>query len=196
VVAMPLWVQVAYAVFLAALIPLYWWRYGPGNFLWFSDIALFLAGVSLYTGEPLPASMAAVAVLVLEVLWNVDFFGHLLTGRRFIGLADYMFDGRPLWLRALSLFHVPLPILIVFLVQRLGYDTRGLLAQTALTWVVLPATYLLTKPEPNVNWVYGPGATPQRWMHPYAYVALLMVAIPVVGYVPTHFLLKWLFPAA
>src|SRR5688572_14547634 len=111
---MPLWVQVAYALFLAALIPLYWWRYGPGNFLWFSDIALFLAGVSLYTGHPLPASMGALAVLVIETAWNIDYFGRLITGRRVVGLADYMFDDRrPLWLRALSLFHVPLPILLL-----------------------------------------------------------------------------------
>ena len=190
---MPLWVQVAYAVFLAVLIPLYWWRYGPGNFLWFSDIALFLAGVSLYTQAPLPASMAAVAVLLLEIGWNVDFFGHLLTGRRLLGLADYMFDDRPVWLRALSLFHVPLPVLLVWLVHRLGYDPRALPAQTALAWLVLPVTYLLTKPELNVNWVHGPRAKPQRWMPPRVYLALLMVLIPLCVYVPTHFLLKALF---
>lgn len=193
---MPLWVQVAYAVFLAVLIPLYWRRYGPGNFLWFSDIALFLVGVSLFTGEPLPASMAAVAVLVLEVVWNVDYFARLATGKRFIGLADYMFDGRrPLWLRALSLFHVPLPVLTAWLVHRLGYDTRALLAQTLLAWVVLPVTYLLTKPERNVNWVHGPGAQPQTWMPPLAYLALVMLVLPVCVYVPTHFLLRWLFSA-
>jgi hypothetical protein len=193
---MPVWVQVAYAVFLAVLVPLYWWRYGPGNFLWFSDVALFLAGVSLYTGEPLPASMAAVAVLALEVAWNVDFFGRLLTGRRFIGLADYMFDDRPLWLRALSLFHVPLPVLIVWLVHRLGYDPRALLAQTLLACVVLPATYLLTRKERNVNWVHGLGPKPQTALPPLAFLALLMVSLPLAVYVPTHFLLKALFPPA
>jgi hypothetical protein len=191
---MPLWLQIAYALFLAVLIPAYWKRYGPGNFLWFSDISLALAGVSLYTGHPLPAGMGTLAVLLIEIGWNVDYFGRLLTGKRFIGLADYMFDGRrPLWLRGLSLFHLPLPILLVWLVHRLGYDPRALPAQTALAWLVLPATYVLTKPAMNVNWVHGPRAKPQHWMPRLAFLALLMVLIPLCVYVPTHFLLKALF---
>jgi hypothetical protein len=193
---MPLWLQVVYALFLAVLVPVYWQKYGPGNFLWFSDLALFLVGITLYTGHPLPASMAAIAVLVLEVVWNVDFAWQLVTRRRLFGLADYMFDARrSFFLRGLSLFHVPLPVLLVWLLHRLGYDPRALPAQVALAWLVMPATYLLTNPERNVNFVHGPGSKPQRKMRPLAYVALLMALIPVCVYLPTHFLLLNLFRA-
>jgi hypothetical protein len=194
---MPVWLQVVYVLFLAVLIPVYWRKYGPGNFLWFSDLALFLAGASLFTGHALPASMGALMVLVIETGWNVDFFGRIVTGRRVVGLADYMFDARrPLWLRALSLFHLPLPVLLVWQIHRLGYDPRALWAQTALAWVVLPATYLLTKPEKNVNWVHGPHPTPQGGRASPRYMALLMLLLPVCVYVPTHFLLRYLFDPA
>jgi len=70
-----------------------------------------------------------------ELLWNITVFTRLLTGVRVSGLADYMFDTRiPKWIRALSLFHVVLPVLMLWMLHRLGYDPRALPAQTALAW--------------------------------------------------------------
>jgi hypothetical protein len=90
----------------------------------------------------------------VELGWNLDF----LVGGRLTGLAGYRFDTRmPLHLRSLSLFHVALPPLLLWLLRRLGYDHRALLTQTVLTWVVLPATYRLTDCKENVNWAFGPG---------------------------------------
>src|SRR5688572_26930287 len=133
---MPWWLRIAYSLFLAVLVPAYWRNYGPANFLWFSDIALFLVGAALWTEDRLLASMAAVSVLVFELAWNVDYFTRLATGKPLLGLADYMFrSDRPLWLRGLSLFHVPLPALLVWMVARLGYDPRALPAQVAFAWV-------------------------------------------------------------
>ena len=46
-----------------------------------------------------------------ELAWNLDFFVRLTTGATFMGLSGYMFDGNiPLFIRALSLFHVGLPL--------------------------------------------------------------------------------------
>src|SRR5690606_25677673 len=39
--AYPLWATLPVTAYVAVLIPVYWNEYGPGNFLWFSDIALF-----------------------------------------------------------------------------------------------------------------------------------------------------------
>ena len=128
-----LWVKVAYTVFLCVLIPAYVIRYGFANFLWFSDIALLTAAVALWLESRLLASMMAVAVLLPEAVWNVSFFGRLLTGVRITGLADYMFDPKKsLFIRGLSLFHVILPPLLVWMVARLGYDPRAPIAQTLL----------------------------------------------------------------
>jgi hypothetical protein len=134
------------------------------------------------------------AIGLPELGWNLDFFGRLLTGRHLLGLSDYMFDSRrPRGLRALSLFHVGLPALLLWLVMRLGYDRRALVAQSVVAWIVLPLTYWLTEPADNVNWVHGPGATPQTLLSPRVYLGLLMLAFPLVFYLPVHLLLDALF---
>jgi hypothetical protein len=190
----PLWIKIAYTLFLCVLVPVYWIHWGPRNFLWFSDIALLVTGVALWRESPLLASMMTLAIALPELAWNVDFFGRLLTGRDILGLAGYMFDTtRPLGLRALSLFHIVLPVVLVWLAHRLGYDRRAWAFQTVVALIVLPVTYWLTAPSDNVNWVYGPGSKPQTWISRPAYLALVMVFFPLVIYLPTHFLLRALF---
>ena len=99
--------------------------------------------------------LAACLVLVPEALWNVSFFGRLLKLPRITGLADYMFDEpSPLWLRAVSLFHVPLLAVIVWAPWRLGYDASVYPWAVLIAWIVLPLTRWLTRPEPNINHVY------------------------------------------
>jgi hypothetical protein len=187
----PLWIKVAYTLIVAVIVPVYLAYYGPANFLWFSDIALIVTGVALWLESPLLVSMMVVGVLLPELLWNVSFLTRLLTGVRVSGLADYMFDTRiPKWIRALSLFHVVLPVLMLWMVHKLGYDPRALPAQTALAWVILPLTYAVTKPEDNINWVYGPGARPQRQVSPPLYLAFVLIFFPLIIYLPTHLLLR------
>ena len=186
----PLWIKVAYTLMVAVIVPVYLAYYGPANFLWFSDVALVVTGVALWLESPLLVSMMTVGVLLPELLWNITVFTRLLTGVRVSGLADYMFDTRiPKWIRALSLFHVVLPVLMLWMLHRLGYDPRALPAQTALAWVILPLTYAVTKPEDNINWVYGPGARPQRQISPPLYLAFVLIFFPLIVYVPTHLLL-------
>jgi hypothetical protein len=91
-----------------------------------------------------------------------------------------MFDSKiPRQVRALSMFHVALPPLTIWLLHRYGYDSRGLLLQTLLAWIVLPVSYLTTKPADNVNWVYGFGKQ-QTLIPGLLYVVLLMILFPVV----------------
>jgi hypothetical protein len=188
----PAWIKVPYTFFVGLLIPVYWVAHGPANFLWFSDIALFGVLIALWFEHRLLASMMALAVLLPEIAWNVGFFGKLLTGTDMIGLAAYMFDPAiPLLVRALSLFHVVLPPLLVFMVYRLGYDERALRAQTLLAWVVLPLSAVVATPENNVNWALGWGEhVPQPWMPGWLWVLLLMGMFPLTVYLPTHWLLR------
>lgn len=189
-----LWLKIVYTLFICVIVPVYWVQYGPGNFLWFSDIALFVTAAALWLESSVLASMMALSVLVLESVWIIDFIIGLFAGSSVIGLSAYMFDSKiSLPIRALSLFHVFLPLLLVWLLYRFRYDTRALIAQTLLAWIVLPVSYFLTKPSENINWVYGPGSQPQKWMPAPLYLVLLMLAFPLVLYLPTHFLLKKLF---
>jgi len=189
----PVAVKIAYTLFLCVLVPVYWAHYGPKNFLWFSDIALLATGAALWLHSSLLASMMAVAVLLPELAWNADFVGRMLTGRQMLGMSDYMFDAdKPVYLRALSLFHVPLPVGLVWLVHRLGYDRRAWALQSLLALIVLPVTYGITDPAENVNWVHGLGSKPQRWLSPWLYLALLIVSFSLVLYLPAHLFLRWL----
>ncbi len=190
----PLWIKLAYTAIVLVTVAVYSVRYPLGNFLWFSDIALLITTAALWLESPLLASMVAVGTLLPEILWNVSFFGQLVSGRRVSGLTDYMFDeSLPRYLRALSLFHVVLPVLLLWLIARVGYDARALAAQTALAWVVLPLSYWLTDPKLNVNWVYGWGAKPQQRIPPLLYLALLMAGFPALIHYPTHLVLQRLF---
>jgi hypothetical protein len=154
---------------------------------------MFMIAVGLWTENRWLASMAAIAVLPLEIAWNIEFFLRLISGVRLAGLADYMFNPAwPLYLRAVSIFHVYLPPLTLWMLHRQGYEPRALIAQTLIAWIILPLSYWISTPEQNINWVCGFGKR-QQWMPPLAYVGLMMVAMPVLVYLPTHLVLQRLF---
>jgi len=194
---LPLWIKIGYTLFVVLLVPVYLRHYGPANFLWFSDVALLGMVPGLWAESPLIVSTMTLAVVLPELVWNIDFFGRVIAGRAPFGLAGYMFDSsRPRFLRALSLFHVALPVVLGGALARLGYDRRALLVQTILGTVVLILSYLLTDPAENTNWVFGPGARPQRRIPPPIYLAVVIVGFPLVVYWPTHLALERLFPIA
>ena len=191
----PLWIKIVYTFFTVVTIVVYAVKYPLGNFLWFSDIALVLTVPALWFESSLLASMMAVGVLLPELFWNIGFFGRLLTGRRLSGLTDYMFNAqKPRYLRALSLFHVFLPVLLIWMVSLLGYSPKALIAQTVLAWLVLPLTYMVTDKEQNINAVFGPGLAQSDRVASMLYLGLLMIAFPVLVYIPTHLLLMSLYP--
>ena len=193
----PLGLKIIYTLFVCALVPVYWRQYGPANFLWFSDIALLALVPALWVENALLVSMMAVAVVFFEALWNADFFFRILTGRSLIGLSVYMFDPRiPLLIRGLSCFHIVLPLLLLRILHRLGYDQRAFVWQTLVALVVLPLSYLVSNPQENVNWVYGFGQNPQKVLAPPLFVILLMLLFPLVVYLPTHLLFARIFRAA
>ncbi len=190
----PLWIKISYTLFVILTVAVYAVKYGFGNFLWFSDIALLAAVPALWFESSLIASMMTIGILLPELFWNVTYFGRLVTGRRLAGLTDYMFDAqKPLYLRALSLFHVFLPVLLLWMIARLGYAKDAWIAQTALAWTVLPLTYWLTDPEMNINWVHGPGTEPQKRLPALVYLCLLMIGFSAFVYLPTHLLLQAFF---
>src|SRR6476469_1233003 len=102
---LPLWFKLAYSAFMAVLIPVYWYYYGPTNFLYFCDVALILTLIGIWLESPLLISMCAVGIVIQQALWVVDFLGNLV-GIKVTGITDYMFKHEnSLFLRALSLFH-------------------------------------------------------------------------------------------
>ena len=186
----PLWIKLLYSLFLCVLVPVYWRQLGPIHFLWGSDIALFLILAAVWLEKPLLNSMMAIGVMPFELVWIVDF----LTGSNLFGVTSYMFDAAfPLSVRGLSLFHIFLPPMMLFLLYRLGYDRRALPAQIVLAWLVLPVTYLVTDPAKNINFTAGWGVEPQTILDPLLYLGLEMILVAAVVYWPAHLVLRRVF---
>lgn len=182
----PIWLKLSYTAYVAVLVPVYIWQYGPGNFLWFSDVALLLGLAAIWLEHRLLASTQAIAVVVPESLWILEFLMRVTTGIRLVGLTDYMFDASiPAFVRAISLFHVWLPGVLVLMVFRLGYDRRALRVQIVLGTILLVTTYFLTDPADNVNWVHRWCSLQGLWP-----LALSVLAFPVGFYLPAHLVLR------
>jgi len=203
----PLWVKLLYTAFVCVLVPYYWHSYGPTNFLYFCDVALFMALIAVWTEKSIWASMPTVGILLPQTLWMVDFLGGFV-GLHVTGMTAYMFsDTIPLFTRGLSLFHFWLPLFLLWIISRLGYDRRAFWNWVVLAWVLMLVCYFLmpTPPAPsdnpnlpvNINYVYGlDEEKPQEWMPPLAYLGLLMAGLPVFVFLPTHLGLRRVFSQA
>lgn len=164
------------------------------NLLWLSDVALLGALFALWRHSRLVASMMLLGVLLIDgVGWSFDFLVAVASGRHPLGATGYMFDAQvPALVRALSLFHLWLPALLLWMVFRLGYDARAFPLQTFLTWALLLVSFAATTPERNLNWVLGPGHV-QTGVSPWLYLAGEMAVLPLVFYWPVHFVLRRLW---
>ena len=194
----PISVKVVYSAFMAVLIPYYYHAYGPANFLWFCDVALIVTLIGMWMNSKFLISTQAVAIVFPQFLWCADFFFNMAFGRPMIGLATYMFDPEiSLFVRGLSLFHGWLPFLLLWLVLHMGYDQKAWKTQIGFCWaVVLTVFFALPGPTTlagNVDKVFGWGETAQTVMHPVAWLGIVMLAYPLLVYIPSHLVFRKVF---
>ena len=180
--------------YVAILVPVYWKNYGPQNFLWLSDIGLFLTLLALWFKSPLLISMASIGIFPVEIIWIIDFFVRLSIKRRLLGITDYMFesDKKP-FLKSLSLFHVFVPVLMIGLLYKWGYDSDAFFCQVVLTWIVFILTYFLTDPKDNINWIYLPNVQHWKNITSLIWLVFLLFGFPIFIICPFHELFRYLF---
>lgn len=184
---LPLWLKLAFTLWILVWAPTIAVRVGTQNYFWLCNLANFLLLVGLWSESRRLVSMQWLSVALVGTLWAVDVGTALVTGWHPIGGTEYMFNDRnPLVTRLMSLYHLLLPLVAGYAVWRLGYDRRALAWQSGLTWLVIPASYLLTDAERNINWVEGPFGQPQTVTDPLLYLAALMVLWPLLVYLPVH----------
>ncbi len=188
-----IWLTAAFTALVAVLVPVYWRTYGPSNFLWISDVALFLTLAALWLVSPLLMGTAAVAALPFELAWIVEYSTRLLNGRRLFGVTDYMFDpGLNRWVRGLSLFHVALPMVWFWMLAKWGYEARALPFAAILFGAVVLLTAVLTDPAENINLAFLPRKLGWRVPLP-AWIALYVGMAPLAVFWPVHAVLSWEF---
>jgi hypothetical protein len=190
----PTAVRVAAMVWLAVWFPAYLTHYGWSNFIHLSDLAVFLTCAGLLFSNSLLLSSQAVHSMVIDGLWTLDVLWRLLLGHHLIGGTEYMWDASlPLWLRLLSLFHVALPAVLLWSVHRFGYDRRGLPLEARIAAVALVGGWI-AGPAKNINFAYRDPIFHRMWGSAPVHLALTYAVLIVAVYLPTHLVLRRLFP--
>jgi hypothetical protein len=184
--------KIAWTGWLLVWAPVYWRQYGAQNFLFYCDIGNILIAVGLWSESRLILSWQAVSLLVFQSLYAIDLIGALLLRHHFVGGTEYMFDPAiPFLVRALGLYHLLVPPLLLWLVRRVGCNPSAWKWATLEAWIVVPINFFW-RPQYNVNFARGIGHE-QHHMAAWLYLAGYLIAVPVVIYWPTQWLLqRWI----
>lgn len=191
----PRWAGWLALVWLAIWVPAYWRTWGAANFLHLCDVSVILTCIGLWRGNALMLSSQAIESLLGDALWCMDALWRALSGRQLTGGTEYLFDARfPLWVRLLSLFHVALPLTLLWAVRRTGYDRRGLPLQCGIA----AAAILLGRLAPssaNINFAWRDPLYHRQWGPAPLHLALIFAATVTLTYLPIHVMLSRWFPA-
>jgi hypothetical protein len=188
----PLWLKIAWTVWVAVWVPLYYRQWGFSTFLWFCDIANFMILAALWTESSLIFSWQGVSVLLFQIMFTVDVLGRAVVRRHLIGGTEWVFDdGKiPLYIKFLSVgMHLASPPLLIWAIRKLGYDRRAIWCQIATVCVLLPVCWWGWDATLNLNWVYKPFNKPQNMMSPGLYLLVCIVGYVALVFLPTHVVL-------
>ena len=189
----PLWVKLVYTAFIAVWAPIYARHRGWANFMWFSDIGLIGTMIGLWLESALIISTMALAAIAGDLGWDAIAawrgVRRLVRGRG--SGAVFINDAAvPRYVRLFSLFHIFLPLVLLWAVWVLGYDARALPVMIFFGWGVLIATYLWTNPRENINCVFGV-PPPPKFVTPRTWLMVVMIDYLFIMWWPTHAALQW-----
>lgn len=207
--SLPRWLRAAYVLWFVPWLIAYWLYFGGQFLLWFCCLASVYVLLGCITERPLWFSLAALAALAIQLIYALDFIGLWATGHSLTGATLYMRDpARPLLLRALSLFHLWMPALVLYALHKLGYERRALWIQTLVALCILPLCYVGFDPSVdtndaqmplvmglpfdrdfNINWVHAFYDRPEPGIGPKRLWALL-IGYPLLVHLPTHLILS------
>lgn len=193
--SIPSWTRWGSLLWLLVWFPVYWHAWGLANFLRLCDLAVILTCAGLVVDSPLLISSQAVSSLMVDTAWALDVCSRIFAGRHLIGGTEYFFDARfPLWIRLLSLYHLILPAVLLWALYRIGYDRRGLMLQSTIALLAFVLSRLVDTKE-NLNFAFSDPFFHHTWGPAPVHIAVSLLFLTVVAYIPTHALLKRLFPS-
>lgn len=176
-------------IWLVVWIPAYWHAWGPANFLHLCDLAVFLTCIGLWTSNSLLLASQAVSSIVVDLIWTADAASTVFANHPLVGGTDYLLDPHvALWIRLLSLFHIVLPILLLWALIRVGYDRRAWALQTAIVVGTFVASRF-TSPAANINYAFRDPFWRRQLGPAPVHVLLCILAMAIAVYLPTHLIL-------
>jgi hypothetical protein len=191
-------------VFLAWMlvwVPAYWLTWTPWNFILICNISMFLVFAGVWRGSALLVSSQAVASIFVGLAWGLDVGWRAMTGSHLLGGTEYMFEpAYALWVRLLSFYHLVLPLALVAMLRRSGYDRRGWRLQAAVAAVVflvtrIAAPWLPIPSDKNPNFVLRDPILGLELGPAPLHLLIIWLVLVFVLYWPTHRLLEWCLPA-
>lgn len=192
----PRWTRWTAAAWLAFWVPVYWIFWGPHNFVYLCDIAVILGCIGICTNNTLLVSSQAVSSVVVDAMWAVDAGWRAAFGRHIFGGTEYLFDpSHALWLRLLSLYHVAIPVVLLWALHRAGYDRRGWRLQAG----IVAAAFVIarfTPAEQNINFAFRLPVVEKPFGPAPLHVTVSILFMIFVVYWPTHWALRKIFPPA
>lgn len=192
----PTGLQIAALVWMLVWAPVYWFAWGPVNFLHLCDISMILTCIGLWTNSALLISSQAIGALLIGFAWALDAGWTACFGYHLIGGTEYLFNAaHPLWVRLLSLFHVGLVILLLWAVRRTGYRRAGWPLQSGIALAAVIASRF-TNPALNLNYAFADPFYKRAWGPAPSQVAVTVLFLVLVAYYPAHVLFLRIFPAA
>lgn len=181
-------------LWLSVWIPLYWYYWGGETFLQLCDMALVLGCVGIFSGNALLISTQAVATPVIGMAWGLDVAWHFFLGGHLLRGTEYMWDARvPLWVRLLSLFHVLLPILLIWALGHTGYDRRAWWIQLVFAAALLVASRFIA-PERNLNFAFRDPLLHRSLGPAPIHLMIILLGQALLLYAPAHLALERNFP--
>jgi len=182
-------------IWLAVWIPVMAGTYGWSNFVRQCDIAVILSAIGLWYSDAQLLSSQAVGVLLPGIMWSLDAGSRLFRGHYWIGGTEYMWDATfPLFPRLLSLFHIALPIILIYAIARVGYDRRGVWLQLGIFAVLLAVSRFLPA-DLNINFAYSDPLLHRTWGPAPLHFTVIMAG-SLVAFFPAHWLFLQFLPAA
>jgi len=171
-------------------LPIYHDAYGAWHFLQLCNLGLLVGIVGVLLGNRVLLSSQAVACVVIALLWLADVGSRLVSGQHLHGGTAYMWDSAiPVAARALSLYHLGFPVLMLYCLRHTGYDRRGFVLQCVLAAAAIAIGLVLAPAAHNLNYAFAwPGAaTPHT--DPLLRSMLAWAMLIVLFYLPAHLLL-------
>lgn len=185
--------RLGFSLWMAFWIPIILATQGAQNFWWLCNVAQFLVLYGLWRPNQLIISSQVGTVVVVGLVWSLDFAVGLVVGESLTGVTAYMFDpAYPLIQRATSTYHIWLPVFLIWLCWRQGYDRRGVWLQAGIGSLAIVGGWLLGDPERNLNYTQAPFGIEQTWLPEAVYIPLLCLGTALAIYVPGHFLVRWI----
>ena len=181
-------------LWLAVWLPVNVYAWGWQNMMHFCDIGAIIACIGIWKQDSLLVSSQTIGALFVGVLWILVIAWRLAAGQHLFGGTEYMWDTHyALWIRLMSTFHIWLPLLLLWVMRKIGYDRRALALQSVIAAVLLVFSRYLP-PSLNMNYAFRDPLLHRAWGPAPVQLAVILAGTVVLLYRPTHVLLRWMYP--